>query len=284
MLRGADVTAGPDAAAGAHDLVELDRDHPGFRDPAYRARRNAIAHVALVYAGGPVPDVDYTDDEQAVWRHVWAHLDPLHERLACADYLALSRALRLRRDRIPQLSELNPALRAATGFEMLPVAGLVAARSFLERLADGVFLSTQYIRHHSAPLYTPEPDVVHELVGHAATLTDPRIARVSRALGRAARRADDAGVRELERVYWYTLEFGVVEQDGAVHGFGAGVLSSSGEIQRFRDGAALLPWDLDRMATTDYDPTQYQPHYFVAPSFARMITDVEAWAARRFGG
>lgn len=264
------------------DLVVLDRDHPGFRDAGYRARRNAIARVAVEYRGGPVPTIAYTEDEQAVWRLVRERLDPLHRRLAARALVEAGDRLGLRADRIPQLEELNGALAAATGFGMRPVAGLVAARAFLVELGQGTFLSTQYMRHPSAPFYTPEPDVVHELVGHAASLTDPRIAGVSRALGLAAQGADDEGLRALERVYWYSLEFGAVEEDGAVKAFGAGLLSSVGEIQRVVT-ADLRPWDLETIAATAYDPTDYQPRYFVAPSFERMIDDLSAWVDARFG-
>ncbi len=266
----------------ADDLVQLDRDHPGFRDPEYRARRNAIARVALDYRGGPVPEVPYSEAEQDVWRQVWARLAPVHDRWACAELRLAAEELRLDRERIPQLAGLNPTLTAATGFEMLPVAGLVTARTFLSHLGRGVFLSTQYIRHASAPFYTPEPDVVHELVGHAASLIQPEVAALSRVLGEAADRADEAGVRALERVYWYTLEFGAVEERGALKALGAGLLSSAGEIERLSGAAELRPWDLPRMAETDYDPTDFQPGLFVAPSFGRLIDDLGAWAGRSF--
>lgn len=268
----------------AIDLVELDRDHPGFRDPGYRARRNAIARVALEYRGGPVPPVEYVAAEHEVWRRVWARLEPLHRAHACQEYLSASADLALGRERVPQLAELNPRLERATGFRMLPVAGLVSACTFLGHLGERVFLSTQYIRHASAPFYTPEPDVVHELVGHAATLIQPEIAGLSLLLGRAALAADEAGVQALERVYWYTLEFGAVEEGGAPRAFGAGLLSSAGELERFVAGQVpLLPLDLERIAATSYDPTDYQPRYFVAPSFARLIADVGDWARARFG-
>lgn len=267
---------------GEEELVPLDQDHPGFRDLAYRARRNTIARVALDYRSGPVPDVPYSPEEQGVWQAINAHLAPLHAELACSAYREVASALRLGTERIPQLSEVNPLLSAASGFRMLPVAGLVSARAFLSKLADHVFLSTQYIRHASVPLYTPEPDVVHELVGHAASLTHPGIAGLSRRFGQAARSTDAAGVAELERVYWYTLEFGVVEEAGELRAFGAGILSSAGELERFRQ-APRLPWDLARMARTPYDPTAYQPGYFVAPSVERLLADLSQWCEERFG-
>src|SRR5262245_54711551 len=179
-------------AAGADDLVTLDQDHPGFRDPVYRARRNQIARIALEHVlGQPLPSVAYTDEEQAVWRTVWEKLTPLHEHFACREYLASRDRLALDRTHIPQLAEVNTRLEPQTGFRMIPVAGLVSSRVFLGNLAAGVFLSTQYIRHASQPLYTPEPDVVHELVGHACTLFDPTLAALNRLFGAAAPHVDD---------------------------------------------------------------------------------------------
>ena len=160
--------------AGEDDLVRLDPDHPGFRDAVYRARRNQIARIALAYKPGePVPRIEYTEEEHAVWRAVWEKLAPVHARHACRAYREAHARLALDPTRIPQLADVNPQLKARTGFQMVPVAGLVTSRVFLGQLGQGTFLSTQYIRHASRPLYTPEPDVVHELVGHAAACAIP---------------------------------------------------------------------------------------------------------------
>jgi len=141
---------------------------------------------------------------------------------------------------------------------------------FYGSLADGLFRSTQYIRHHSVPLYTPEPDVVHEVVGHANSLADPRFAAIYRAAGRAARAAtSDEVLAFVSRVFWFSLEFGVLREGGAVKSYGAGLLSSYGEIQQVGD-ARLLPLDLARMGTQAYDITRYQPLLFCAASFAEV--------------
>jgi phenylalanine-4-hydroxylase len=229
-----------------------------------------------------VPDAPYTDEEHAVWRHVWSILDDLHQAHVCTEILELQRVLPLPRDRIPQLEAINPRLSAVAGFRMEPVAGLVSPRTFVRYLGQRVFLSTQYIRHHSRPTYTPEPDIVHELVGHAATLVHPGIAELNRVLGEAATVADDVEMVRIERVYWYTLEFGLVEERGEVKAFGAGLLSSCGELVGFRETARIAPWDLDAIAATPYDPTQFQAILFAAPSFTRMLVDVAAWT--REGG
>lgn len=265
-------------AGGAAELVQLDPDHPGFRDPTYRARRDAIARAALEYReGDPPPIVDYTDEEHAVWRHVWEHLAPLHRERAVREWRQAAEQLDLDRRNVPQLVEVNDDLTESPGIEMLPVAGLISARGFLSALGRGVFLSTQYMRHHSMPLYTPEPDVMHELVGHATSFYSPEIVRLSRLFGETALRADPATVQKLERGYWYTLEFGVAREGDAVKACGAGLLSSYGELGQFRDRAVLAPFDLDRIAETPYDPTDYQKILFVAPSFSEMLRQTEDW-------
>jgi len=162
------------------------------------------------------------------------------------------------------------------GFRMEPVAGLVSARTFLYYLGRRVFLSTQYIRHYSQPFYTPEPDIVHELIGHAATLTHPGIAEVNRLLGKAVSIASDVELEKIARVYWYTLEFGLVEERGSIKALGAGLLSSIEEIQSCTS-MPLHDWDLHAMMEEEFDPTKPQACYYVAPSFTRLLTDMSCW-------
>ncbi len=262
-------------------LVDLDPDHPGFRDPAYRARRNQIAEIAHNYVrGAPVPDVAYSNKEHATWHTILNRLRPQHEEHVAEPILVLQRALPLPRHHIPQLAFVNDRLEPRTGMRMEPVMGLVRIRTFLSRLARGVFPSTQYIRHHSRPLYTPEPDIVHELIGHMASLAHPGIAEANRWMGHAALDANEAELLRLEYVYWYVLEFGLCEQRGTIKAVGAGLLSSAGELSGIEKHPKLMDWDLDQIAQTPYDPTHVQPKLFVAPSFERLLSDLVAWIER----
>jgi phenylalanine-4-hydroxylase len=257
-----------EAIADRNSVVVLEPDHPGFRDAEYRARRNRIAALALAYEpGAPLPDAPYTSEEHALWLAIRDALGPAHGRHACAEYLEAARRLDLPRERIPQLNEVSERVRAISGFRLEPVAGLVEPRVFLESLADGVFLCTQYIRHHSTPFYTPEPDVVHELLGHALTLASPRLAELNRLFGRALRRTTSAeSLERLSRVYWFTIEFGAVREGGEVKAYGTGLLSSAGELEAMSK-AELRPLDLEEAARAAYDPTHFQPTYFCAESF-----------------
>lgn len=260
------------------DLVELDRDHPGFRDPAYRARRNTIASLALAYtAGDAVPMVPYEPQEVGVWGTALEHLAPLHARRACPEYIAGYPKLGFRHDHVPSFEEMNTRLGALTGFRLEPVAGLVTPRQFMERLAQRVFLATQYMRHHSAPLYTPEPDVIHELVGHGPLLADPVFAEQNRLFGEATLRVDDTKIDELIRLYWYVLEFGVYEASDGLRVVGAGLLSSFGELGRFEEKADLRPFDIATIASTPFDPTDYQGVLFVSPSKEKLVADLEGF-------
>jgi phenylalanine-4-hydroxylase len=262
-------------------LVHLDPDHPGFRDPEYRARRNAIAEIATSYrSGDPIPDAPYTDLEHGVWQTIWEALGPAHQEHACAEYLKCLERLDFDSDRIPQLHEVSEKVEAISGFRLEPVAGLVEPRIFLESLANGVFLSTQYIRHHSTPLYTPEPDVAHEIIGHAVTLASPRLAEINRLFGEAVRRTTDAAeLDRLSRVYWFTIEFGVLRENGRVKAYGTGLLSSAGELEEMHK-AELVPLDIEVAANHVYDPTHYQAILFCAESFDQMDQMLREFLAR----
>jgi len=266
------VAVDPDEpVADRNAIVQLDPDHPGFRDLKYRQRRNQIAQIALKYQpGDPIPDAPYTDEEHQVWLTIWRALQPAHQQHACAEYLECLKKLDFAPNRIPQLRQVNEKVLAISGFRLEPVAGLVQPRVFLENLADGVFLCTQYIRHHSTPLYTPEPDVVHEIIGHGVTLASSRLAELNRLFGKAVQRTTSADALEmLSRIYWFTIEFGVLREDGAVKAYGTGLLSSAGELAKMHE-ADLRPFDVEAAARLNYDPTHFQPVLFCADSFEMM--------------
>ena len=267
-----------EAIIDRNTIVQLDPDHPGFRDAEYRRRRNQIAQIALKYhPGDAIPDAPYTPEEHQVWSTIWKALQPAHQAHACAEYRECLTKLDFDSDRIPQLREVNKKVRAISGFRLEPVAGLVQPRVFLENLADGVFLCTQYIRHHSTPLYTPEPDVVHEIIGHGVTLASERLAELNRLFGKAVKRTRSADALEkLSHVYWFTIEFGVLREDGLLKAYGTGLLSSAGELAEMHK-AELRPLDLEAITNQAYDPTHFQAVLFCADSFKDMYEQLNAF-------
>jgi len=251
--------------------VHLGEDHPGFHDEAYRARRNEIAAAALRWTPGqPVPRIAYNNAEDGVWRTVSEELHVKHEKYACTEFLEAKSALKLPEDRVPQLDEVTRGLQDLTGFAYHPAPGLVALREFYGSLGDGVFHSTQYVRHPSEPLYTPEPDVIHEVIGHGNLLASPRFAALKRAAGRAAQRVEtDVALQAIADVFWFTLEFGVVREQGELKAYGAGILSSYGEIEEFQH-MEIRGLDLTEMMTIEYDITKYQPVLYAADSLDHL--------------
>ena len=172
--------------------IELQSDHPGFHDPIYRLRREEIASISLNHSclDMNIPIIDYTPQELSTWRNAFDILAPLHNSYACEEYReyksALSKYCGLSRNNIPQLRDISQYLMSQTGFRISPVAGLLTPREFLNFLAFRVFPSTQYIRHHSVPMFTPEPDVLHEIIGHAPLLAHKDFADMSQQIGLAS--------------------------------------------------------------------------------------------------
>jgi phenylalanine-4-hydroxylase len=261
-------------------VLELPTDHPGFSDPEYVKRRNHIAELSTdLPIGSRPPIVEYTPTENEVWSTVHAALAALHTDYAVREYRHAAARLDLPTDRVPQLADLSDQLTELSGWRLCAVPGLVSTAEFFGALADRCFPSSQYVRHASVPFYTPEPDVIHELIGHANSLASPRIAALYERAGQVAGRLTDPRLAEwLGRVFWFTLEFGVVSEDGAPRTYGAGLLSSFGEITHFRE-ADIRAFDPEAMGRfDDYEISTFQEVLYTASSF----DDAEARLLRFF--
>lgn len=254
------------------NIDQLELDHPGANDEEYRRRRDHIAGLAKRFREtGIITDVAYTEEEQSVWRHVAGQLEDLHRKHASPFYIKAKQDLGISNERIPQLTEMNRRLKELTGFRLAPIEGLVETRGFLSWLSYRTMLSTQYIRHHSRPEYTPEPDIVHESIGHIPMFTNPNFADYSQFIGHGARIATDDQLEALGRLYWFTVEFGLVEHEGDIKAYGAGLLSSFGELQNaFSNNVERRKFDLEQVINTPYDYSDMQPILYVIPSYAEL--------------
>lgn len=257
---------------------DLAEGHPGFHDVEYKNRRTAISDIARdhkVY--DPIPAIKYTAEEVETWATVLRQLRSSIPKWACKEYIKTYEALGFREDCPPQLQEMNEALQYATGWSIRPTAGLMHPRQFLNGLAFRTFHSTQYMRHHSNPIYTPEPDVIHELLGHVPMLLNSEYCELVEEIGKASLGASDKEIWILTKVYWYTIEFGVLREGEDIKAFGAGILSSFGELEWMGTGKAKIePLDLTKPLPKMSYKDGYQQRYFCLDSFidgAAMLTE-----------
>jgi phenylalanine-4-hydroxylase len=264
----------------------INEDHPGFNDAEYKNRRKQIVEIAHTYMHGTqIPRIEYNAEETKTWGAVYNRLKETHQRWACEEvksvWSKLEENVGYGPDKIPQLQDISSYLKRTTGFSLRPVSGLLSARDFLNALAFRVFFSTQYVRHGGNPFYTPEPDVCHELLGHVPLFADPSFADFSQAIGLASLAASDEDIDRLSSVYWFTVEFGLLKEKGEVKAFGAGLLSSFGELEWScsenpseecrRMGSVLhlkkpevRPFDPFNAANQPFPITTYQPVLYCA--------------------
>jgi phenylalanine-4-hydroxylase len=267
------------------DVLDLEPGHPGLGDEGYVARRNDLFGVcrAARLANEPPPLIDYTPEEQRIWREVTPKLDELHVRHASSIYLEAKRELKISEEEIPQLRHLSAHLQRANGMHLVPAEGPIPYRTFYRYIAGRGFPCTQFIRHGSKPEFTPEPDMIHDCLGHVPALLNPDYAALLTLVGKAVVEvATGDQVLALKRLSWFSIEFGLIEEAGETKVFGAGILSSIGEIPNslFSKDVERRPFVTREVIDTDYDPSRMQDLLFVLPSLPFLRAEVEALVTR----
>jgi phenylalanine-4-hydroxylase len=267
--------------------LELEPGHPGLGDDVYIRRRKelfALCRKHRLERLGP-PLIDYTAEETRIWREVSPKLDELHSKYASQIYQSAKRTLAIGREEIPQLRLLSERVQRETNMHLVPAEGALPYRTFYEYIGDRGFPVTQFIRHGSHPEFTPEPDMIHDCLGHVPPLMNRDYAELLVLIGKAVSTTTQGGqVLALKRFSWFSIEFGLIEEAGQVKVFGAGILSSTGEIPNslFSPDVVRRPFVTDVVINTDYDPSRMQDHLFIAPSLPFLRRELEA-LVRRFG-
>ena len=279
----------PDMMVTPPDVTELELEpgHPGLGDEEYIARRRQLFHLCrkhrLEKLGPPL--VEYTLEETRIWREVSPKLHELHLKHASSIYLKAKADLAINQEEIPQLRHISDRVQAETRMHLVPAEGALPYRTFYEYIGQRGFPVTQFIRHGSHPEFTPEPDMIHDCLGHCPPLMNRDYAELLTLVGKAVSTTSRGEqVLALKRFSWFSIEFGLMEEAGETKVFGAGILSSTGEIpySLFSNEVKRRPFETDVVINTDYDPSRMQDQLFVAPSFAFLRLELEN-LVRRFG-
>jgi len=216
----------------------------------------------------------YAAAEHAMWDRLFARQARMLPGRAVTEFLEGLDILRMTRPGIPNFEELSERLMKATGWQVVAVPGLVPDDVFFDHLANRRFVAGRFIRRPEEIDYLQEPDVFHDVFGHVPLLANPVFADYMQAYGKGGLRADGLGaIERLARLYWYTVEFGLIRQGGDLRLYGAGIVSSYGESLFALDDASpnRLGFDLRRLMRTPYRIDDYQQTYFVIESFADLL-------------
>ena len=268
-------------------VLELEPGHPGLGDEGYIARRKSLFDLCrrhrLQNLGPPI--IEYTQEETRIWREVSPKLDELHQKHAYSMYLRAKRDLAITQNEIPQLRVLSDRLRRETNMHLVPAEGALPYRTFYEYIGKRGFPVTQFIRHGSHPEFTPEPDMIHDCLGHVPPIMTQDYAELLTLVGKAVSATQKGEqVLALKRFSWFSIEFGLMEEQGETKVFGAGILSSTGEIpySLFSKDVTRRPFETDVVINQDYDPSQMQVNLFIAPSLPFLRRELEG-LVKRFG-
>jgi phenylalanine-4-hydroxylase len=231
-----------------------------------------------VYATGIVeqPWDDYSADDHATWATLYARQRKVLEGRASDAFLEAQDAMGMTPDQIPKFSELNQVLETATGWTLMGVEGLLPELDFFDHLANRRFPVTWWIRKPEQIDYIEEPDLFHDLFGHVPLLMNPLFGDYMEAYGQGGVKAHGIGadaLQNLTRLYWYTVEFGLIKENGELRIYGSGIVSSKGESIHCLDSSApnRIGFDLERIMRTRYRIDTFQKTYFVIDSFEQLI-------------
>ena len=222
------------------------------------------------------PWLDYSADDHATWGTLYARQRELLAGRACDEFLQAQDAMGMDARAIPRFDQLNEVLGAATGWTLVGVEGLLPELDFFDHLANRRFPVTWWIRRPEQIDYIAEPDLFHDLFGHVPLLMDPMFADYMQAYGAGGVKAHAIGpeaLQNLTRLYWYTVEFGLIRQADGLRIYGAGIVSSKGESLHSLESAApnRIGFDLERIMRTRYRIDSFQKTYFVIDSFEQLM-------------
>lgn len=216
--------------------------------------------------------VDWSPEEDAIWHDLVTRQLELVKQRACKEYLSGLKLLNLPINKAPQLVDINRVLKSETGWQVEPVPALINFDRFFGLLAEKKFPVATFLRTREELDYLQEPDFFHEIFGHCAMLTNPEFAEFTQTYGELGREASDKERVYLARLYWFTVEFGLVKEGGSTKIYGGGILSSPGETMYALDDmrAQRVDFDIHTVLRTPYRIDIMQPEYFVLDNIEQL--------------
>ena len=214
----------------------------------------------------------YTAEQHAVWSELVGRRMPQLRDHACREYLDGFAQIGLREDRLPDLKAVSARLGPRTGWQSTPVSGFLPADAFFEMLANRMFPTTTWLRSRESMEYTPEPDIFHDVFGHVPMHAHPVFGDFLQHYGKvcAGLKSPEA-LERMGRLFWFTVEFGLIRQDEQVKVYGSGLISSHGECTRVLEGGCeVRPFDLNEVLDQEFDTGAMQPVLFAVESFEQI--------------
>ena len=216
----------------------------------------------------------YTPEQHAIWQELVSQRMPQLEQHACAEYLEGFQQIGLQPDRIPVLKDVSARLEPRTGWNSTPVSGFLPADAFFEMLAARKFPTTTWIRSRESMGYTPEPDIFHDVFGHVPMHAHPVFANFLEHYGKVCAGLTDAeDLERMGRLFWFTVEFGVIREHGAIKVYGSGLISSHGECTHVVErgaGLEIREFKLADVLNTVVDVSKMQPVLYAIESFDQI--------------
>lgn len=223
-------------------------------------------------------NVPYTAEENRVWSILYRRQEKVLSGRSCPEFIDGLKILNFNQNRIPQPNEVNKVLGAATGWGVETVAAVIPPKEFFELLANKKFPAASFIRTEAELDYLKEPDIFHELFGHCPLLTVQAYADFVEAYGKLALKANSKQRKYLFRLFWFTIEFGLIQSPEGLRIMGGGILSSYQETQEclVKKNTGREPFDIDKALRTPYRIDMVQNHYYILENFDQLYTILNA--------
>jgi len=232
--------------------------------------------------GAQIVKPNYSGQHNQNWRHLFNRQMQLLPGRAGEAFLTGVQTLGISEAEIPSLVDVSAALEASTGWRVARIPGLLHEKEFFELISQRLFPSTDYVREENELDYTPAPDCFHDIFGHMPMLTEPAVADFYHMFGKSALHAKGEQRTFLERLHWFTIEFGLIREAKGLRVFGAGIMSSKNEVvHALSEEVEIVSFSLEKIIRQEYEVWHLQPLLFALDSFDQLVDEFRFWTSKQ---